>query len=135
MEDVIKKLIEHGINPSYHRIRILSYLLEHKKEHPSADMIYRALIKEIPTLSKTTVYNTLNLFVKKGLVIPITIDEQETRFDIDTEPHGHFLCVKCGRIYDVGKCSALFDKNEIEGHKILECRVYLRGICKDCLKH
>ena len=63
------------------------------------EQIYTVLHKEIPTLSKTTVYNTLNTLIDAGLVKLITIDENETRYDIDTTTHGHFKCESCG-IYD-----------------------------------
>lgn len=57
-------LKQHDIRPSYHRIKIYQYLVE-KRNHPSVDMIYQDLIQEIPTLSRTTVYNALNLFMEK----------------------------------------------------------------------
>ena len=56
-------LISYNIKPSVQRIAIMDYLLAHKT-HPSIDEIYLALCKDIPTLSKTTVYNTLKLFVE-----------------------------------------------------------------------
>mgnify|MGYP003302804091 CR=1 FL=1 len=58
-------LLEHGIKPSMQRIAIMDYLLTHK-DHPSIDAIFMALSKKMPTLSKTTVYNTLKLFVENG---------------------------------------------------------------------
>ena len=58
-------LIENNIKLSIQRVEILNYLLL-AKNHPSVDMIYLSLSNKIPTLSKTTIYNTLKLFVKKG---------------------------------------------------------------------
>ena len=66
--DIEKYLREHGISPSYQRIRVFEYLISNKN-HPTVDMIYKELIKEIPTLSRTTVYNTLNLLVKQKVAI------------------------------------------------------------------
>src|SRR5690625_3948835 len=100
MVDNIKNyLLEKDIKPSYQRIKILEYLRT-KKNHPTVDMIYKELVKEIPTLSKTTVYNTLNSFVKKDIARVITIEEGETRFDANTKNHGHFKCTNCNSIYD-----------------------------------
>ncbi|OPL15479.1 MAG: hypothetical protein AVO39_08010 [delta proteobacterium MLS_D] len=56
-----KRLLEKRIRPSFPRLRILEYLLK-SREHPGADDVYRALVDDIPTLSKTTVYNALALF-------------------------------------------------------------------------
>ena len=60
------------------------------------DMIYQELVRNIPTLSKTTVYNTLNLFLKR-IAVMITIDENETRYDADTSLHGHFAATAARR--------------------------------------
>lgn len=68
-------LLDHQIKPSVQRIAIMDYLLKHKT-HPCIDEIYTALCKEIPTLSKTTVYNTLKLFVEHGAAKMLTIDEK-----------------------------------------------------------
>ena len=62
--DIGNYLKDHDIKPSYQRMKIFQYLLDNHV-HPTVDTIYKALCPEIPTLSKTTVYNTLNLFVEK----------------------------------------------------------------------
>ena len=76
-------LRKHKIMPSVQRIRIYETLLD-TTEHPTVDTIYQSLAKEIPTLSKTTVYNTLKLFQEKGLVLVVNIEDNETRYDADT---------------------------------------------------
>ena len=130
----IKELMrKKGINPSHHRIKIYEYLYGNET-HPTADTIYKALSKDIPTLSKTTVYNTLSIFLEKGLVSSLTIDENEVRYDYKTYPHAHFKCIKCGRVYDIDLKINPIKKDKIEGHKIIEQHIYLKGICKKCLK-
>ena len=56
--DVIERLQSHSIKPSVQRIAIMQYLMDHHT-HPTVDEIYTALAPGMPTLSKTTVYNTL----------------------------------------------------------------------------
>ena len=131
MEKLRAYLEEEGIQPSYHRLKILEYMMNHRT-HPTVDIIYKNLSKEIPTLSKTTVYNTLKLFVAKGIVQELTIEEKEVRYDADTKPHAHFKCIECGNVYDIALESPIFDTETIEGHKVIECHVYLKGVCKDC---
>ena len=63
--DVVKRLQNHNIKPSVQRIAIMNYLIEHRT-HPTVDEIYTALSPSIPTLSKTTVYNTLKLLSEQG---------------------------------------------------------------------
>ncbi|MGB9843680.1 MAG: Fur family transcriptional regulator [Caldisericia bacterium] len=129
-----KTLKEKGISPSIQRLKVYEYLFSHRN-HPSVDMIYDNIKDEIPTLSKTTVYNILKLFMKHDLVKSITIEGNELRFDAYTKPHAHFKCIKCGNIYDLEIDDEIYSKKEIEGNKILEHHIYLLGICKNCLKN
>lgn len=121
----------HNIRPSLQRIAVMDYLLTHRT-HPTADEIYGALAPHIPTLSKTTVYNTLALLVEHGAAAHITIDPRESRFDGDTSPHGHFLCTVCGTLYDV-----FFDPQPQlplppGGHAVVSTQIYYRGTCAHC---
>lgn len=128
------RLLQYNIKPSMQRMAIMEYLMEHFT-HPSVDEIYTALSPSLPTLSKTTVYNTLRLFSEQGAVQMLTIDERNTNFDADTSPHSHFFCKCCGKIYDVrGKEEMLIDLESREtGHRITEAHHYYKGICKNCL--
>lgn len=126
-------LKEHGIKPSYQRMKIYEFLLQNKI-HPTVDTIYKALNEEIPTLSKTTVYNTLNLFLEKNIINILVIEENETRYDAYMELHGHFKCEKCGNIYDVEINGDMLDLRELDGFDVKEKHVYFKGVCKHCLE-
>ncbi len=131
IEDLRNLLKEKGIQPSYHRLQVLKFLMENRV-HPTVDMIYRDLAKKIPTLSKTTVYNTLNLFAEKGLVNVLTIEEREARYDIDTSFHAHFKCEKCGMVYDVKRVDVKISDEELKGFEIGSIHLYIKGICPEC---
>ena len=131
MIDFKELLKEHCIATSLQRIKILEFL-EKNRIHPTADMVYQALVQEIPTLSKTTVYNTLKAFTEKGVLVALSLFENELRYEYNTEPHIHFKCIKCGKIYDISKAFECLNNKEIEGHKVLEHHVNLKGICKNC---
>lgn len=140
MLDDLKYLLESkGITPSFHRIKIFEYLIN-TKAHPTAEKIYSEMLLQIPTLSKTTIYNTLKTLLKKGLVSSITIEDNEVRFDADMKFHGHFKCIQCGMLYDIILGSPLYDciaeleKERINGHKIIESQLYFKGICKNCVQ-
>lgn len=130
-----ERLLAHNIKPSMQRIAIMTYLMEHRT-HPSADEVYTALSHFMPTLSKTTVYNTLKLFSEQGAVQMLTIDDHNVNFDADTSLHAHFLCKKCQHIYDLNLSSAgkEVEKQDLEGHEVSEMHYYYKGICKNCLK-
>lgn len=134
MEDLKNLLKAKGLKPTYQRLKIFEFLNNHKDNHPTVETIYGSLSKRIPTISMTTVYNTLNAFIQKNLVSAVTITGTEVRYDFITSHHHHFLCKKCGRIIDIDVKCPLGEKSDIDGHKIEELHGYLKGICKFCLK-
>jgi Fe2+ or Zn2+ uptake regulation protein len=129
--EVKRYLEQHGVHPSYHRLKIMGYLMEHRT-HPTVDIIFQGVSAEIPTLSKTTVYNTLTLFQEKGLASELTIEENEVRYDANITPHAHFKCLMCGSIFDMDLKSSLFKRHMIEGHQVQQCQISFKGICKNC---
>lgn len=131
IENIGDYLKLNNVKPSYQRIKIFEYLYN-KKTHPTVDEIYKSLSSEIPTLSKTTVYNTLNLFIEKGLVNLLTIEENETRYDINTGIHGHFKCNCCGKLYDFPIDITKLVGQEIKIYDVEEYHIYLIGVCKNC---
>lgn len=132
-ETAYDNLLKHEVKPSVQRIAIMEYMMSHFT-HPSVDEIYHALSPKFPTLSRTTVYNTLKLFVEHGAVRMLTIDEHNACFDGDMSMHAHFLCKKCGKIYDLplsnGEEKILGEY--IDGNEITEVHQYYKGVCKQC---
>lgn len=133
IDELTAKLLEKNIKPSVQRIKILDYLIEHRC-HPTVDQIFTEVHKEIPTLSKATVYNTLHQFVNANMLRVITIEENETRYEIDLRDHGHFHCKECGLVYDFDiDIEALVPDDELDGYEVTEKNVYYYGICPRCL--
>ncbi len=137
MEKYVKILKENDLKVTPQRIMILKYLDSHRT-HPTADEIYLSLKKSIPSLSKTTVYNSVETLNEHGIIQSLTISGSELRYDFENKMHHHFLCTECGRIYDIDfKCpniEKICQKIRSEGHQIDEVYGYFRGICKKCLK-
>lgn len=127
-------LLKYDIKPSVQRLAILDYLIDNRT-HPTADEIYSALHTSIPTLSKTTVYNTLKLFAEQGALLSIVIDEKNVRFDIDISNHAHFQCLGCGCVYDIPVDHIDSIKLDTIGElTITEIHLYYKGYCKQCLQ-
>ena len=129
----VDRLIKYGIKPSVQRIAIMDYLMTHRT-HPTADEVYMALCDSIPTLSKTTVYNTLKLFVEQQAALMLTINDKNVHFDGDTSLHSHFFCRRCGKVYDLPHSGKKREAREldIEGHAVEEIHHYYKGVCKEC---
>ncbi|MFP4466552.1 MAG: Fur family transcriptional regulator [Candidatus Goldiibacteriota bacterium] len=126
-------LKENGIKPSLIRVKVMKYLMDYKN-HPTADEIYKQLHTEMPTLSRTSVYNALNGFVKKNIVHELTIEEKHSRYDALTDSHAHFKCRECGNVYDIMQESINCGSPELEGFYVEEKHIYMKGKCASCVK-
>ncbi len=127
--DAVTLLKEKGIRPSLIRIMVLEYLMAHKT-HPTVEEVYDALIKNVPTLSKTSVYNTLHLLAENEIILEITIDPTKVRYDADTSLHGHFKCESCMNVWDfaVGQVQTSLSKE----FDIKTKEIYFTGLCEKC---
>ena len=130
-EEIMEFLKENDVKPSNIRLKVFKYLLDYRI-HPSVDDIYNSLIDEIPTLSRTSIYNTMNLFREKGIVSELFLNEKELRYDVNTELHGHFKCEVCGNIYDFPIVEKFISK--LEGFKVKKKSINYYGICAKCNK-
>lgn len=131
----MKEYRELGLKLTPQRIAILDYLKDNK-EHPSAEDIYKAVSKNYPTMSFATVYNTLDAIRMKGGVIELTIDASKKRFDPNTSPHNHLICINCKRIIDIhGNYDLQVPAGEQGGFEIVGNHVEFYGICPACKEH
>ncbi len=124
-------LNEHGIRPSVHRLQIWTFL-QGTKAHPSVDRIYAHLQPGLPTLSRTTVYNTLSLFVERGIAQALSIKDGEARYDADTSPHGHFHCRVCGEVFDFPLTEKRMKLKLPEGFIPERSQLFCYGCCPGC---
>jgi Fur family peroxide stress response transcriptional regulator len=132
IENITEYLIQNNIRPSFHRIKILDYIMKNNN-HPTVDEIFKAVVKEVPTLSKTTVYTTLTLFIKAKILNALYIEEKEIRYDPILFNHGHFECKQCGEIYDFATNIDEFNSEGLGKFQIHEKGVYFKGICPKCI--
>src|SRR4029453_12278520 len=98
--NVIRVLEERGVQPSAQRVAVAEYVLS-TDEHPSADHVWTRVQRIFPMICRATVYNTLNLFVEKGLLRELHLAPDRVLFDSKIERHHHFIDEDTGRIYDV----------------------------------
>ncbi len=125
-------LRKYSIKPSVQRTAVMQYLMMHKT-HPTIDEIYLALSPGMPTLSKTTVYNTLDIFVERGAVKALVIDEKNARYDVDLLEHAHFICRSCGAIHDVYNVkSSLFQIPQNKNFTVDTVEISYSGVCNSC---
>jgi Fe2+ or Zn2+ uptake regulation protein len=125
--DVSATLREHGIQPSAQRVAVGQYVLS-TDAHPSADEVYKAVQKGFPWISRATVYNTLNVFVDRGLLVTLTLAEGKVVFDPNVARHHHFIDEETGRIHDLPwEALKVSGVDRLEGLDVREYQVVVRG--------
>lgn len=107
---MIQKLVQHVISSQplgYKKIRltpqrkhVLSVLLE-SKDHPNAEMIFNRAKLGMPYISLATVYNCLEFLGNKGLIQPVQIDREPTRYCANIQTHAHFYCKDTQQMQDI----------------------------------
>lgn len=101
-EKIIKLLAAHSIQPTQQRVLIAETLFE-KPQHLSADQIKTQINTIEPQVSKATVYNTLGLFARKGLINEVIVDPNCVFYDSNTKPHHHIYNVDTGVLEDLNE--------------------------------
>ena len=128
---------KHGLKITPQRIAIYQELLK-AKDHPSADIIYKRLIKRIPNISFDTVNRALLTFSKIGIANIVEGYGQPKRYDPYIDIHHHFRCIQCNRIIDFH--NKAYDNisvpKEIQKQfSVFNKKVVLEGLCDRCNKN
>ena len=125
--DIAQKLRSEGYKVTPQRIAIYQVLYG-QNEHPTAEMIYQSL---------ATVYKTMEIFEKIGLVKVLDIGDDSSRYDWDTHNHPHMRCSICNRIddlHDMNMEDTLAEVEALSHYKVTGQQITFEGICPDCLR-
>jgi Fe2+ or Zn2+ uptake regulation protein len=131
-DEIAKKLSDNNIRPSVQRMAIYDFLVKNPV-HPTAETIYENLSQTMPTLSRTTIYNTLRQFSDCNLIQTVTIEDGELRYDADTSNHIHFKCTECGKIFDILGTAEISSSVVPKGFLAKKSQTNIWGICENCL--
>jgi len=98
--DVATLLREHGVLPTQQRLMIARVLFS-RRQHYSADQVLSCVNDGRDRVSKATVYNTLGLFARNGLVREVIVDPARVFYDPNTSEHHHFYNIDTGELVDI----------------------------------
>lgn len=116
---------------------VIKEFLMTRKDHPTADTVYRNVRQQNPNISLGTVYRNLTLLADIGEIIRLRVGDGVDHFDGDTSPHYHFICTDCGGISDL-KMDRMENITEtagdgFDGH-IAGHVTYFYGTCRRCMR-
>ncbi|MBK8338154.1 MAG: transcriptional repressor [Sterolibacteriaceae bacterium] len=98
--EIADRLRAAGIPITLQRLAIANALFE-RPVHVTAEQLLRQVKASVPETSRATVYNSLKLFVDKGLLKELVVDPGHVVFDSNTEPHFHLYDIVTGNLTDV----------------------------------
>lgn len=102
--------------------------------HPTAEWIYTRLKPEIPNLSLGTVYRNLAAFKAEGQITSVGVVDGLERFDFNTAPHAHFICLKCKAVIDLAGVEPPAElAQRVDCGIVRDCTLTFTGICKHCV--
>jgi len=99
-QDMVGMLKEYGILPTQQRLMIARVLFA-RHQHLSADQIMNRVNEGRDHVSKATVYNTLGLFARNGLIREVIVDPTRVFYDPNTSNHHHFFNIDTGELTDI----------------------------------
>ena len=120
-----------GLKLTPQRLAIYKELLR-LNNHPDAEELFESVKDKIEGISLTTVYRTLSSLERAGLVVRVPTLKDKVRYDARVEPHGHFVCLNCGRVYDLETSVNDYNVSLPEGFELKSCSLVCYGVCKGC---
>jgi Fur family ferric uptake transcriptional regulator/Fur family peroxide stress response transcriptional regulator len=117
--------------------KIILDILQNTKCHPTADWIYQEARKILPEISLGTVYRNLRILKEQGKILELNYGSTFSRYDGNSSNHYHFVCQKCGKVFDVDMDRIDYIENEVNKKLdavVINHRLEFYGICKDCKK-
>ena len=125
-----------GLKATSLRLAVYRYL-KTSGEHPDVDQVWNAVRRELPTISRESVYRVLNDFASHGVIAILDRADVVARYDVEPKKrHDHFQCERCGRFFDfeVKALPELVDAVAGALGRIEHAEIRVRGICNDCLR-
>jgi len=130
---LIKSLKENGYKLTSQRLEIIN-LLSKESTHPNAMHIFKKAQKKAPQLSISTVYYTLDILKKEGLIRELEFYDQDNRYEVNISNHLNLICTTCCKIEDFMQ-ELPFSSHAVEkktGFQPVRMRFEYYGCCKAC---
>jgi Fur family peroxide stress response transcriptional regulator len=126
----------HGLKITHQRMEVFRQLAG-AEDHPDAETIYQNVSHRVPAISRDTVYRTLSTLEEHGLVRKAEMLSGKARYDANVDRHHHFVCQRCGRVYDF--YSDALDELPVPRSvtalgRVESSHVQLRGTCVSCAR-
>ena len=134
LDEFKKKCREHHLKITPQRVAIYRELMKNDS-HPSTDMMFQVIRKELPNISFDTVNRTLLTLSEIGVIEVLEVQGGPRRYEPNQELHHHFYCQKCREIIDLfhsGFGPIQVPEDIKRRFEIRSSRIVLSGLCDKC---
>jgi Fur family peroxide stress response transcriptional regulator len=118
-----------------HQRQVIFETVQALPGHPSPEMIYEKVRKQIPSISLATVYKNIRTFIDSGLLREVSLHHGSLRVETNRRPHHHLVCIDCKSITDFdsqGTEQFRPDDKVLRGFQVERITVDILGVCKAC---
>lgn len=112
---------------------MITDILKSRKDHPTADMVYKTAREADPNISLGTVYRNLKLLSDEGAIMTLETEDKRLHYDGDVSRHSHFICSNCGKIIDLFKPAKKPEEINELGLELTGEKCVYYGRCTDCI--
>jgi Fur family transcriptional regulator, peroxide stress response regulator len=124
----------HGLAVTHQR-QVIYQALMSMHDHPSPEVVYEHVRKQIPSISLGTVYKNIKTFVDSGLLREVSLHHGSARLETNLDPHHHLVCVQCKTIVDLDDADLepiRLKKRPPKGFSVQRYSVEVIGLCRQC---
>ena len=136
-DDIVNRLSEKGFRLTPQRMMVLA-AIENSENHISAEEIYAQVIAKYPHVNISTVYRTMELLKRLGLVTETDLGGGRVRYHpVHKGRHHHLVCQECGRIIDLDEPVLYSLKDTLRREYDFEAdlkHMAIFGRCAECRK-
>ena len=133
VDEMIVRCREAGLSVTPQRLAVYEQLLK-REDHPTPEMIFKAVRRKMPSLSLATIYKSLDALEKLGLVQAVQIDSDSRRYDANMNQHHHLVCTGCGCVDDFydERLDKVKPSRSTGGFVPRTISVKVLGVCRSC---
>lgn len=136
VDEMVVRCRDAGLSVTPQRIAVYKALLK-SEEHPTPEMLFKSVKRQMPSLSLATIYKSLDALERLGLIQAVEIDSDSRRYDANMSRHHHLVCTKCRNVIDFydERLNAVRPSRPHRGFVAESITVKVLGLCARCAPH
>ncbi len=134
-QEVIGEIGQRGLRRTRQREAVIRAVFDPTRSHATAEEIHREATRHLKGIGIATVYRTLRLMVRMGIVSYLNTGDGKARYEPNHGLyHHHVVCIRCGLLVEIPNQPDSFLESNETGFAITGSSVCYFGYCPQCVK-